>query len=1391
MNRKILIYTDSRGQHTPRNAPVHDVFAVRLAQHPGVEADVVLCPMKWTTTVDFLNFLSENPPEQYDHIILHTGIVDWSPRPQPSAIHDLYDHQAPSNLENTSLNTRDYSRKVINNKKDSFDALFGEAAMREHLNRDFGVEYEGHPTVNMYGLDMARDKLLPRLKALDNLLFINSNRFVPGWEGDFARGRPNNIRITESYSELFRDVLGPEKVIDLLQWSPEDVQRFTCDNIHLTKSGSDFIYNELCNRLGLAGDDSYIAPLARVRQEVPGAAPIAPFGRPIEPPAAMSGEDRRTCLAKAGLGPDDKLATLVIGLRLEEGDEERKGNFLFVLSWIDRYYGDLFDVLVVEQDSASRIGQVAQHFASYVRHEFVYNPGTYNRGWGYNVAVAHFTKLPVVALMDTDVLTGSNFVDDILDCHGGVKAISPYANIYFTNAEEADHIERNFHFQHLDKLKHVTKPTTISGGVVIVRRDAYEQVAGFEQYTSYGGEDRALDVTIMNMFGPGHVRISPYTYVHLHHTAGKVDRTQLNQLLSHLRSHYGCEVDRTLSATDFIHKNCSHVSPTRVREAIAARRASYADLNLYRSGRPLSINGVIVRENPTNPPAQLLFPPDFTSLDSYEEKELYKAPEPDADRLASFYNKYKGQRCFIIGNGPSLNKHDLSLLEGEYVFGVNSFYYKTRETGFRPTFYVVEDNAVMKENLEDIKAYQAPFKFFPTIYKSLHPEGDNVYFFKMNRGFYEKSSPNYCVPRFSTDAAKVLYCGQSVTYINLQLAFFMGFTEVYLIGMDFSYDIPKEHERRGDLIISTTDDPNHFHKDYFGKGKTWKDPKLERVAMNYRQAKISYEAVGRRIYNATVGGKLEIFDRVDYETLLRDPATGERRRQPIAPVVQQSTGEPATARQVMPTAAVSAVPPSARSASSAQSASSTDVKRAHRLPLPARLRTRYGDFALAVREKSPLLFRTGQVLSWNVRFFRRQKWLLLVLVVLVVAMMTAPLLIASLYPFWPVAWLSAIMLMVGVAGAVVVREAFKRVLLRQEAANASALRSLRSSLERRIAGLEVRVSGLGKKLDAQKQELRTHVGNAIHNSVGGLRRELSEKVADAFACTDNLQRSIVNLNRHLGELEATVAGAEARSAVALATTDSRIEAVERNSLSFDIVSTLRGIRSLLFGHNVLRQQETVEHGHTVLLAALADAERAAPGLLDGKTLIEVGTTRERILNQGSTEKLAIFTGLVGMGFITVDMDPDNTAHAQKILPYLNPMAKAVTAKGEDFLADYDGSIDFVYLDAFDFEHGKHSEHRREQYRKHLGTDISDEACWRMHEICAEILVKRMQPGGIVALDDTWTDEDGNYQGKGKLAMSLLLESGFEIIVRTPMAVALKRRSMAAAAVGGQGEAAAE
>lgn len=233
--------------------------------------------------------------------------------------------------------------------------------------------------------------------------------------------------------------------------------------------------------------------------------------------------------------------------------------------------------------------------------------------------------------------------------------------------------------------------------------------------------------------------------------------------------------------------------------------------------------------------------------------------------VAAFKDRHKGERCVVIGNGPSLNKLDLTAIAGEVTFGVNSIYLADEQMGFTPTYYMVEDTLVMKENVQDILDYPVDQKFFPSAY-SEHFGDDpaGVTFFDMDGQFYSPGSAAFGVPRFSDDYAVRGFCGQSVTILNLQLAFHMGFAEVYMIGMDFSYVLPESTIVDGNLYTSTEDDPNHFHPKYFGAGKTWKDPKLDRVLASYQLAKRVYEQHDREIINATAGGALELFRRADY-----------------------------------------------------------------------------------------------------------------------------------------------------------------------------------------------------------------------------------------------------------------------------------------------------------------------------------------------------------------------------------------------------------------------------------------------------------------------------------------------------------------------------------------------
>jgi hypothetical protein len=123
---------------------------------------------------------------------------------------------------------------------------------------------------------------------------------------------------------------------------------------------------------------------------------------------------------------------------------------------------------------------------------------------------------------------------------------------------------------------------------------------------------------------------------------------------------------------------------------------------------------------------------------------------------------------------------------------------------------------------------------------------------------------------FSTNPSDFVYVVNTVTVAMLQLAVYLGFNPIYLIGCDTSYSVTNmvQYENGdSDLLISTDADPNHFDSSYFGKGKKWHEPHVERMIFHYEQAKrVCYEK-GVKIFNATIGGNLEVFPRVNYSEL--------------------------------------------------------------------------------------------------------------------------------------------------------------------------------------------------------------------------------------------------------------------------------------------------------------------------------------------------------------------------------------------------------------------------------------------------------------------------------------------------------------------------------------------
>ena len=200
-----------------------------------------------------------------------------------------------------------------------------------------------------------------------------------------------------------------------------------------------------------------------------------------------------------------------------------------------------------------------------------------------------------------------------------------------------------------------------------------------------------------------------------------------------------------------------------------------------------------------------------------------------------------------------------------------------------------------------------------------------------------------------------------------------------------------------------------------------------------------------------------------------------------------------------------------------------------------------------------------------------------------------------------------------------------------------------------------------------------------------------------------------------------------------------------------------------------------QHGQALLLTYLDTHLTDYIATLDGRrpVLIEIGTTREEVSGQGSTRQLAEFCQRQGIDFITVDMDPHNTQMANQLFQRLGAPFQAVTMKGEDYLREFAGPIDFVFLDAYDFDHGGHSALRQSRYERFLGGRIDEQQCHQMHLECAQSLAVKLAPKGVICLDDTWRDQS-TWTAKGTLAVPYLLEHGFGLLEARNRAALLAR-----------------
>jgi hypothetical protein len=274
----------------------------------------------------------------------------------------------------------------------------------------------------------------------------------------------------------------------------------------------------------------------------------------------------------------------------------------------------------------------------------------------------------------------------------------------------------------------------------------------------------------------------------------------------------------------------------------------------------------------------------------------------NTQKILTLKDKYKGSRIFCLGNGPSLKKTDLSLLKNEIVIGSNHVNKVFTKYDFFPQYCCITDRERILElrNNELLNHSQVivsdNFSSYPELNFFTVEERNNYiflrqwlktecrpfevvlpqlgYFYRMLMSNYynflkkEKSaeislkeSQGIVIQRFlgirdkfSFDILDGVNLGQSVIFTTIQVAAYMGASEIYILGVDADYS--------GDKYCFQVDADQKFYTN----PQFMLDP-LGAMNPFFDIFKKSLAEKGVSLFNATLGGKLEILERRDFSSL--------------------------------------------------------------------------------------------------------------------------------------------------------------------------------------------------------------------------------------------------------------------------------------------------------------------------------------------------------------------------------------------------------------------------------------------------------------------------------------------------------------------------------------------
>jgi hypothetical protein len=240
---------------------------------------------------------------------------------------------------------------------------------------------------------------------------------------------------------------------------------------------------------------------------------------------------------------------------------------------------------------------------------------------------------------------------------------------------------------------------------------------------------------------------------------------------------------------------------------------------------------------------------------------------------ATFKDRYAGRRCFVIGNGPSLNKQDLIPLRSEITIVTNHFYRHPILRVWQPTFYCAADEAELYTPQEIQRIRQgvsqiSPEAFFvPLSVKTLieqyglFPQDKTYFLFLDMKGVL---IDNWVADRRVFDLTSILPHITTTAHMALMSALYLGCSPIYLIGLD--HDWLAHPSVTMHFYDASNEDVggewDHSSFDYKSLAEF-----IRRTWQTYEVLRDVATRQGVAIYNATAGGFLDVFPRVEFEKL--------------------------------------------------------------------------------------------------------------------------------------------------------------------------------------------------------------------------------------------------------------------------------------------------------------------------------------------------------------------------------------------------------------------------------------------------------------------------------------------------------------------------------------------